>query len=89
MKPSSSRQSSQSVTRKAHIHGSEEQVTFKSQGQSFNMYKLVETTMLTPEVIQNVIPTIIGEIKTELISELYFIIKSAIIQTIEDMPSSH
>jgi hypothetical protein len=87
MKPPSSRQRSQSVTRKFPIHGSEEQVTFKTQGQSFNMCKLVETTtkcMLKPEVIQNVVPTIIGEIKTELISELKSVIKSAVTQAIED-----
>jgi hypothetical protein len=34
------------------------------------MCKLVETTMLKPEIMQTVVPTIIGEIKTELISEL-------------------
>jgi hypothetical protein len=48
------------------------------------MCKLVETTMLKPEIIQTVVPTIIGEIKTELISELKSVIKSAVIQAIED-----
>ena len=47
----------------------DKQVTFKTQGQSFDMCKLVETTMLKPEIIQTVVSTIIGEIKTELISE--------------------
>ena len=87
MKPPSSRHRAQSLTRKVPIHGSEEQVTFKTQGQSFDMCKLVETTtkcMLKPEVIQNVVPTIIGEIKTELISELKSVIKSAVTQAIED-----
>ena len=72
------------MIRKAPNTGSEEQVTFKTQGQSFNTCKLVETTMLKPEVIQNVIPTIIGEIKTELISELKSVIKYAVTQAIED-----
>ena len=48
------------------------------------MCKLVETTMLKPEIIQSVVPTIIGEIKTELISELKSVIKSAITLAIED-----
>jgi predicted component of type VI protein secretion system len=48
------------------------------------MCKLVETTMLKPKIIQTVVPTIIGEIKTELISELNSVIKSADIQAIED-----
>jgi hypothetical protein len=39
------------------------------------MCKLVETTMLKPEIIQTVVPTIIGEIKTELISELKSVIE--------------
>jgi hypothetical protein len=69
MKPPSSRQRSQSVTRKVPIPGSDKQATFKTQGQSFNMCKLVKTTMLKPEIIQTVVSTIIGEIKTELISE--------------------
>ena len=64
-----SRQRSQSVTRKVPNPGSDKQVTFKTQGQYFDMCKLVETTMLKPEIIQTVVPTIIGEIKTELISE--------------------
>jgi hypothetical protein len=84
MKPPSSRQRSQSVTRKVPNPGSDKQVTFKTQGQSFDMCKLVETTMLKPEIIQTVVPTIIGEIKTELISELKSVIKSAVIQAIED-----
>ena len=84
MKPPSSRQRSQSVTRKVPNPGSDKQVTFKPQGQSFDMCKLVETTMLKPEIIQTVVPTIIGEIKTELISELKSVIKSAVIQAIED-----
>ena len=81
MKPPSSRQRSQSVTRKVPNPGSKEQVTIKTQGQSFNMCKLVETTMLKPEIIQTVVSTIIGEIKTELISERN---KIAITQAIED-----
>jgi hypothetical protein len=35
--------------------------------------------MLKPEIIQTVVPTIIGEIKPELISELKAVIKSAVI----------
>jgi hypothetical protein len=54
------------------------------EGQSFDMCKLVETTMLKPEIIQTVVPTMIGEIKTELISELKSVIKSAVTQAIED-----
>jgi hypothetical protein len=37
MKPPSSRQRSQSVTRKVPNPGSDKQVTFKTQGQSFDM----------------------------------------------------
>jgi hypothetical protein len=54
MKPPASRQRSQSVTRKVPNPGSDKQVTFKTQGQSFDMCKLVETTMLKPEIIQTV-----------------------------------
>ena len=43
MKPPSSRQRSQSVIRKTPTPRGEEQVTFKIQGQSFDMCKLVET----------------------------------------------
>jgi hypothetical protein len=40
MQPPSSRQHSQSVTLKITIHGSDKQVTFNTQVQSFNMCKL-------------------------------------------------
>ena len=84
MKPPSNRQRSRSVTRKVPNPGSDKQVTFKTQDQSFNTCRLIETTMLKPEVMQTVIPTITGQIKTELISELKSVIKSAVIQAIED-----
>ncbi|CAG2226265.1 unnamed protein product [Mytilus edulis] len=83
MKPPPTRQRSLSVQRQSKVQSSgppSSPVTFKTHGESFNMAKLVQTTLLKPDVFQS----IISEIKTELISELKTSLKSAITEAIQD-----
>ena len=82
MKPPQSRQRSLSVTRQSVKSSgqSSNPVTFKTQGESFNMSKLVQETLLKPDLIKNIVPPLLNEIKAELISEL----KSAIRSTVSE-----
>ncbi|VDI79603.1 Hypothetical predicted protein, partial [Mytilus galloprovincialis] len=83
MKPPPTRQRSLSVQRQSKVQSSgppSSPVTFKTHGESFNMAKLIQTTLLKPDVFQS----IISEIKTELISELKTSLKSAITEAIQD-----
>ena len=86
MKPPQSRQRSLSVTRQSvNSSGqSSNPVTFKPQGESFNMSKLVQETLLKPDLIKNIVPPLLNEIKAELISELKSAIRSTVSETIEE-----
>ena len=60
-------------------------VTFKTQGESFNMSKLVQETLLKPDLIKNIVPSLLNEIKAELISELKSAIRSTVAEAIEEV----
>ena len=72
MKPPQSRQRSLSVTRQSVKSSGplSNPVTFKTQGESFNMSKLVQETLLKPDLNKNIVSSILNEIKAELKSEL-------------------
>jgi len=59
-------------------------VTFKTQGESFNMSKLVQETLLKPDFIKNIVPPLLNEIKAELISESKSAIRSTVSEAIEE-----
>ena len=86
MKPPQSRQRSLSVTRQSVKSSgpSSNPVTFKTQGESFNMSKLVEETLLKPDFIKHIVPPLLNEIKAELISKLKSAIRSTVSETIEE-----
>jgi vacuolar-type H+-ATPase subunit I/STV1 len=86
MKPSQGRQRSLSVTRQSvKSNGqSSNPVTFKPQGESFNMSKLVQETLLKPDLIKNIVSPLLNEIKAELISELKSAIRSTVSEAIEE-----
>lgn len=86
MKPPQSRQRSLSVTRQSVKSSgpSSNPVTFKTQGESFNMSKLVQETLLKPDLIKNIVPPLLNEIKAELISELKSAIRSTVSEAIEE-----
>ena len=83
MKPPQSRQRSLSVTRQS-VKSSGYPVTFKTQGESFNMSKLVEETLLKPDFIKHIVPPLLNEIKAELISKLKSAIRSTVSEAIEE-----
>jgi cell division protein FtsB len=87
MKPPQSRQRSLSVTRQSVKSSGplSNPVTFKTQGESFNMSKLVQETLLKPELIKNIVPSLLNEIKAELISELKSAIRSTVAEAIEEV----
>ena len=82
MKPPASRHRSQSVSK--HLPADSEQVTFKTQGQSFNMNKLIENTFLKQEVLDSVIPQLMNNIKSDLMSEFKTVITAAVTEAIEN-----
>ena len=88
MKPPQSRQRSLSVTRQSVKSSgpSSNPVTFKTQGESFNMSKLVEETLLKPDFIKHIVPPLLNEIKAELIiiSKLKSAIRSTVSEAIEE-----
>ena len=57
-------------------------VTFKTQRQSFNMAQLIENTLMNKGIIQNAIPVIkgliISNLQTQLIAELQETIKATV-----------
>jgi hypothetical protein len=83
--PPQSRQRSLSVTRQS-VTSSGYPVTFKTQGESFNMSKLVEETLLKPDFIKHIVPPLLNEIKAELIiiSKLKSAIRSTVSEAIEE-----
>ena len=81
--PPQSRQRSLSVTRQS-VKSSGYPVTFKTQGESFNMSKLVEETLLKPDFIKHIVPPLLNEIKAELISKLKSMIRSTVSEAIEE-----
>jgi cell division protein FtsB len=85
MKPPQSRQRSLSVTRQSVKSSGplSNPVTFKTQGEFFNMSKLVQETLLKPDLIKNIVPSLLNEIKAELISELKSAIRSTVAEAIE------
>jgi polyhydroxyalkanoate synthesis regulator phasin len=86
MKPPQSRQRSLSVTRQSVKSSgpSSNPVTFKTQGESFNMSKLVEETLLKPDFTKHIVPPLLNEIKAELISKLKSAIRSTVSEAIEE-----
>ena len=82
MNPPTSRQRSQSVSRHSQQSQQSEPVTFKTQGQTYNMSKLVENTFLKPEVLESVIPNVVNSIKPDFIAELMSIVKTAVVEAV-------
>ena len=78
--PPSSRHRSLSQTRIKQAPTQD--VTFKTQGQSFNMAQLIENTLMNKGIIQNAIPVIkgliISDLQTQLIAELQETIKATV-----------
>jgi hypothetical protein len=48
------------------------------------MSKLVQETLLKPDLIKNIVPPLLNEIKAELISELKSAIRSTVSEAIEE-----
>ena len=92
LKPPASRPRSVSVSRQSTKGKSsiptvspDSPVIFKTQGESFNMSKLVQSTLLQPEVCQNIIPSLLKEIKSELINDLKTEIKLTVSEAVEKL----
>ena len=92
IKPPPSRPRSQSVSRQSiksksstQISRASSPVIFKTQGESFNMSKLVQNTLLKPDVCKSIIPPLLEELKSELISDLKCEIKTAVAEAIEGL----
>lgn len=81
MRPPPSRQRSLSQSRQS------EKVTFKTQGQTFDMESVVETALMKPNVLKSVLPSIIHEVNAEfraqLNNDLKTIITNAVSEAVE------
>ena len=82
--PPQSRQRSLSVTRQS-VTSSGYPVTFKTQGESFNMSKLVEETLLKPDFIKHIVPPLLNEINDELNSEFKSDIKTTVSEAVNPL----
>ena len=82
MKPQSTRQRSLSVSRKPVVK--KDQITFKTQDQTFDMKELVQTTFLKPEVFDNVLSKVMSHLKNDLLSEFTKSMKSVVTQAVEN-----
>ena len=71
MKPPASRPRSQLQTRKTD---DSDEIIFKTQGQSFNMTNLIESTLMKQNILHNIIPIIVKETNQQLKSDLKSII---------------
>ena len=49
------------------------------------MLQLVEQTLLKQNVLQNIVPAIINEVKSELIADFKSALKSVVIETVEEV----
>ena len=88
MKPPQSRQRSRSISRPSKTtttgQADPDPVMFKTHGQSFNMSKLIETTILKSNVIESVIPPIIDKVKTDILQEFKSILTETITKALSE-----
>lgn len=83
MQPPASRQRSLSVTRTPAQTQSHDTITFKTQGQAYNMNQLVEDTLKKPDVLQSILPTLKQEINHDLLSQMKVLITQSVEEAVE------
>ena len=82
MNPPASRPRSQSVNRQSS--GDSDPITFKTQGQTYNMNKLVEDVIVKQDVLKSVVPIIVQNVKSDMMSEFKTVIKTAVTEAIAE-----
>ena len=85
MKPPACRPRSQSQTCRSNESGESDTVTFKTQGQTFNMSSLIETTLMKQSVLKNILPGIVSEINMQMQNDLKSALQSMIKSTVSEV----